>query len=166
MKLNLDSAVSSQCAFIKTDYPAFSSCVDLILIPPAPVGPCSDYWQTASYESCEAIEGLKLTLDSAVSSQCDYIKTDYPAFISCVDLVLNSPAPADPCSDYLQTAGYDNCQGIEEYKLNLDSAVASQCDYIKTDFSAFYACVDLVLTPPAPANPCSDYWQTTSYDSC
>jgi len=137
MKLSLDSAVSSQCDYIKTDFSAFNYCVDLILNPPAPASPCSDYWQTPSYDSCQGIEQFKFTLDPVVASQCDYIKTDFSAFYYCVDLIENPPAPVGPCSDYWQTAGYESCEAIEQMKLSLDPTVSSQCAYITTDFSAF-----------------------------
>jgi len=42
---------------------------------------------------------MKLTLNSAVSSQCAYIKTDFAAFNDCVDLILDASAPVDSCED-------------------------------------------------------------------
>ena len=51
MKAYLDPYVSSQCDYIKADYLAFNDCVDHV-IPPAPAGPCSEYWQTTGYEGC------------------------------------------------------------------------------------------------------------------
>jgi len=108
--------------------------------PIVPAGPC-DAFAGGEFENCINIALLEsLINDAAITGPCASIESDFTSYVNCTSI---------------------NTTIIETN----DATVTNQCATY-TDYPEFDTCVDLILNPPAPAGPCSDYWQTASYDSC